>query len=131
MYGVEAQTVGLGGLAAQAPQDLYFGQALNANNETPLIGSPPRGGASVTLPYNDTYNNPPTALMTQSGSPVNGSATAATVPASAQQPHWSAVFDFHNSVAPWILITLLVLVGWLHLSAKANAGRRASAAVVL
>ena len=53
---------------------------------------------------------------------------------SQQQSSWSSVLDFHNSVAPWILLGILVLYGWLHASARArvSVGRaNASAGVVL
>ena len=52
-------------------------------------------------------------------------------PISHQVSHWSSVLDFHGSPAPWVLLGILVLYGWLHVSVRANAGRRASAAVVL
>ena len=62
---------------------------------------------------------------------VNSSGTAVTSPVSQTLGHWSSVLDFHNSTAPWILLGILLLYGWIHLSVRANAGRRASAAVVL
>jgi hypothetical protein len=118
-YGVEENTTGKGGLAAQAPPDLYYGQALGIVNTDPQIGQQ-RNAAGVQLPS-----------LTLGGSIAAPSLTSIATPAAQQQPHWSSVLDFHGSVAPWILIALLVLVGWLHVSLKAHAGRRASAGLVL
>ena len=36
--------------------------------------------------------------------------------------HWSEIFNFHGSPAPWILIGLLLAAGLLHLSAKTHVG---------
>jgi hypothetical protein len=132
MYGVEAQATGLGGLAAQAPRDLYFGGALGiASPDSGVVGTPPSGG--VAMPYSaQGATLGPTSF---GGGVVNASGTAVHTPVSQQHTSWSSVLDFHNSVAPWILIGILVLYGWLHASvrAKAGAGKRvgAGAEVVL
>jgi hypothetical protein len=119
VYGVEAQATGVGGLASQAPPDVYFPEALAAAgvNESPLIGSPPRTG--VSMPYTNIGDQQPSGLMAGTAS---ASGQAVRVPVSQQQPHWSAVLDFHSSVAPWILLAILVLYGWLHLSFRARGG---------
>lgn len=127
MYGVEAQSNGGGGLAAQTPYaDLYFPGALGISSSSSgqIGGAGPLSGGNV-LPYTGVGDQ----LGTGYG--MNASGTAATTPMSQIQNHWSTVFDFHNSPAPWILIGILVLYGWLHLSVHANAGRKASAALVL
>jgi protein-S-isoprenylcysteine O-methyltransferase Ste14 len=45
------------------------------------------------------------------------------VPAGRMLPDWRQAFDFHNSPAPWILIAILVLYGWLHVGHREAAGR--------
>jgi hypothetical protein len=133
MYGVEAQSRGGGGLAAQTPfQDIYFPQALAiAGQGQAVIGGagPGGGGSQGVLPYTNIGDQVAGGPMAGAG--MNGSGTAATMPVSQIQNHWSSVLDFHNSPAPWILLGILVLYGWLHLSVRANAGRKASAALVL
>lgn len=130
MYGVEAQATGGGGLAAQAPPDVYFPGVLSQSaNEQPQIGGPPRGG--VTLPYTDIGSQTPQGLMASSSGAVSNNGQAVRIPVSQQMTNWSSVLDFHNSPAPWILIGILVLYGWLHLSVRANAGRRVGVSAVL
>lgn len=131
MYGFEAQSVGDGGLAAKTPyQDLYFPQAasINSGSSGQIAGAGPASGGN-RLPYTGIGDQLASGSMTGLG--MNGSGTAATTPVSQMQNHWSSVLDFHNSPAPWILIGILVLYGWLHLSVRANAGHKASAALVL
>ncbi|HMD60426.1 MAG TPA: hypothetical protein VKG78_03295 [Opitutaceae bacterium] len=126
MYGVEAQQTGLGGLAAQAPPDVYFPEALGITNTDVQIGSPPGVNEGVPFP-GINLQLPGSAMPNQ----INGSGTAATVPVANQNSHWSSVLDFHNSVAPWILLAILILYGWIHLSVRANAGRNLKASAAL
>lgn len=128
MYGVEPQVTGLGGLAAQAPQDLYFGQALGIPNQDPQIAAPP--GVNTQLPFNSAINTQQPGSLMAGPQGINLSGTAATVPVHMQSNHWSQVLDFHNSVAPWILLAILVLYGWLHASARVSAGRASASAVL-
>jgi hypothetical protein len=129
MYGVEAQSGGLGGLAAQAPPDVYFPQALGIANTQPVIASPQTDGTTAPF-FGPTINSQqPSALMAPAG--AQSSTNAVRIPVSQMQSHWSSILDFHNSPGPWILIAILFLYGWLHLSVRAGAGRRASASVVL
>lgn len=118
MYGFEPQTSpGIGGLAASTPYaDLYFPQAIGINSgSSGLVGSAgPSSGGNI-LPYTNIGDQVATGNM-------NASGTAATTPVSQQQPHWSSVLDFHNSVAPWILLAILFLYGWIHLSVRARGG---------
>lgn len=125
MYGVEAQSSGGGGLAAQTPfADLYFPGAVGIHSGTAgQIGGPGPTASGNVLPSTNLGD------MLAMGR-MNASGTAATTPVSQQQNHWSSVLDFHNSPAPWILIAILFLYGWLHLTARAKAGRT-SASVVL
>lgn len=124
MYGVEAQSSGGGGLAAQAPSDLYFGAALGIQNQASAVtGTPPTTG--VNLPFSAAGE-----IQTPTAFGSSGPGMEPTTPVSRQQPHWSSVFDFHNSVAPWILLGILVLYGWLHASVRAKAGPASVAAVL-
>jgi hypothetical protein len=118
--------MGLGGLAAQAPLDVYFPQALGITSQAvPLVGSQPAG----VIVGGNVGNQQAGGLM--SPGTVSASGTAARVPVSRQQRSWSSVLDFHNSTAPWILIAILLLYGWLHVSFNARAGKRASIAATV
>jgi hypothetical protein len=114
MYGFEAASRGLGGLAATAPAG-YAGlprTLMIRPRGSALIGGPPQTG--VLLPATGIGDSPP-AL------PVN-STTSVDVPAGRMLPDWRQAFDFHNSPAPWILVAILVLYGWLHVGHRR--GRR-------
>lgn len=116
MYGVESATSGqLGGLAAQVPGgDLYFAQAAGISNvQSSVAGSP--GTTGVVLPWSAAGEVQSPAALADMAPPA--------APVSQQQSHWSNVLDFHGNVAPWILLAILFLYGWLHLSVNARAGR--------
>lgn len=124
MYGVEAASSGqVGGLAAQVPGgDLYYPQAAAIHNvSTDIQGAPPFTGSPLAISGAGGVQNPVA---------IGNMAPPAT-PVGQQHASWSTVLDFHNSVAPWILIAILFLYGWLHVSVRAKAGRVASAAAVL
>jgi hypothetical protein len=114
MYGVEAAT-GLGGLAAQAPAgNVFLASALRIRPRgSALIGGPPQTG--VLLPFSSIGDQ--TALPV-----VSGTGQAVEVPAGRMLSDWRQILDFHNSPAPWILIGVLILYGWLH--AGYRRGRR-------
>jgi hypothetical protein len=119
MYGIEAVTSAKGGLAAQAPAgDVFLRDVLGMRGmaTTPLIGGP---GPTSVLPF--------TGLGDMAA--VNASGTAVDQGPSATG-HWRTVLDFHSSPAPWILLGILLLYGWLHLSVRASAGKRVRASVV-
>lgn len=122
MYGVEAATSGAGGLAAQAPPDVYFPQALAIANVTGgIAGAPPDSG--VALPYSAQGG-------VQTPTSFGGAMPAPVAPVSQQQSHWSSVLNFHGSPAPWILLGILILYGWLHASARVKAGPASASAVL-
>ncbi len=124
MYGFEAQTSGVGGLASQAPADVYFPQALGITNvQSSVAGTPPSTG--VVLPNNAAGEiltplafQGTTSPMSGTAAPSGQASTVPGVPVSQQQAHWSSVLDFHNSVAPWVLLGILLLYGWIHLSVR-------------
>lgn len=120
MYGFEAQDGGsFGGLAAQTPfSDIYFPQALGISAPTPQIGGAGAPSGGSILPYTNIGDQLASGPMAGMG--MNGSGTAATTPVSLQNSHWSSVLDFHNSPAPWILIGILLLYGWIHVSVRAG-----------
>jgi hypothetical protein len=124
VYGVESASRGLGGLAAQAPAgDQFLGPAMAIRpRATPLVGG--RSQTGLHLPYTGAIN-------TQTALPVvSGQGSAVEVPPGRMMTSWRSVLDFHNSPAPWILLGMLLLYGWLHASVRASAGRaRVSAAV--
>jgi hypothetical protein len=129
VYGVEPQQSGVGGLAAQAPPDVYFPQALGISNTQPIIASPQIDGTTAPFFGPSINAQQPSSLMSTGGPAASGQSVR--IPVSQMQSHWSSILDFHNSPGPWFLIALLVLYGWLHVSVRARAGRRVSGAVVL
>jgi hypothetical protein len=111
VYGVESQTVGLGGVAAQAPPDIYFPQAIAiSSGYSGIVGTPGPSGSSL-----------PQGVYPGAGL-SEGMATSevAQTPLGQNQTSWTSIFDFHNSVAPWILLAVLILYGWLHISVRAS-----------
>ncbi len=110
MYGVEAQSMGSGGLAAQAPYpDRYLASAVGISSARNLMGGIGYGVGGNTLPYS-------LPLQTDVALPVQ------QAPVGAQKQGWQSVLDWHNSPAAWILAAILLLYGWLHLSVRARAG---------
>jgi hypothetical protein len=107
MYGVEANT-GAGGLAAQLPYpDRFLPGALSMpTGGRNIIGGVGYGGP---LPYDMPLNS-------------SVSLPVAQAPVGAQKQGWQSVLDWHNSPAAWVLLLILVLYGWLHLSVRARAG---------
>jgi hypothetical protein len=123
MYGVEASSSGGGGLAAQAPVYPYLGADMAiAPNTTPLVGGRSQSGAVVFGSVGNQVAGKPMV------SPGGG---AVEQPTGTMMSSWRQVLDWHNSPAPWILLLILVLYGWLHVSVHASAGRRAQASAVL
>ncbi len=60
-------------------------------------------------------------LMFGAGTATTGKGEPIVHAANSSRGHWSEVFNFHGSPAPWILIGLLLVAGFLHLSAHTNA----------
>jgi hypothetical protein len=119
------------GVAAVPPAgDLYFGEALALS--TPGEGQP---GGYQSNPGTGLHFHP----IAQETSPLMfGEASpggeAAVPPHELRVAGWKEVLDWRHSPAPWVLGLLLVMYGWLHVSAnvKARAGRAsAGAAAVL
>lgn len=118
MYGIEANT-GTGGLMAQLPfPDRYLPSAAGiAPGGGNLIGGYGYSAGGGNLPY-DAPLNSRVSLPPQQA------------PAFAQKQGWQSVLDWHNSPAAWILLLILVLYGWLHISVRGRAGRgRASLSI--
>jgi len=125
MYGVEAASTGLGGLASQAPAaDQYLARSLLIRPSGGIvIGQQSPGGTG-----NDFIGS----IGNQAaGAMVSAGGGAVQQPTHTMMSSWRQVLDWHNSPAPWILGLILLLYGWLHVSVHASAGRRASASAVL
>jgi hypothetical protein len=106
MYGLEAGVTGLGGLAATAPAgytSLPRTLAIRPRGSA-LIGGPPQTGVLMAA----------SGIGDQAALPIT-TPSSVEVPAGRMLPDWRQAFDFHNSPAPWILIAILVLYGWLHI----------------
>jgi hypothetical protein len=126
MYGYEAQDGGsYGGLLAQTPfKDLYFPQAaqINAGTSGIISGAGPQAGGQTALAFTNIGDQLGAGGMAGIG--MNGSGTAATTSPQLQHSHWSSILDFHNSPAPWILLGILLLYGWIHVSVRAGGKSR-------
>jgi hypothetical protein len=59
-------------------------------------------------------------LMFGEGTATTGSGEPIVSAAKASRGHWSEIFNFHGSPAPWVLIGILLAAGLLHLSAQAR-----------
>jgi hypothetical protein len=125
MYGLESGVSGLGGLAAQQPGgDRFLPAALAIRpRATPLIGGPSSSG--VMLPYSGIGDQVATPVVSAGGTAVE------VPPDRLADSGWRHLLDWHNSPAPWILLGLLLLYGWLHVSVRASAGRPSGQASVL
>jgi hypothetical protein len=118
MYGYEAAT-GLGGLMAQAPTNPYMGRALTIRAPGSMVIGDQSIPDGQVLPYQLSRG--------PSGGPVSISAGGGAVtqnPAN-QLGSWREILDWHNSPAPWVLLLLLFVYGYVHVSYKrgrVNAG---------
>jgi hypothetical protein len=108
MYGVEAAT-GAGGLAATAPAGyLGLGRALAIRPMgSALIGGPPQTG--VMLPSSGIGDQTALPIVSMSGGSVE-------TPAGRQLAGWQQILDWHSSPAPWVLLAILGLYFWSHMS---------------
>jgi hypothetical protein len=115
MYGVEAAT-GLGGLAAQAPGgNQFLPQALRISSvRSGMIGGPVVGGSSV-LPQ--SFNAPAGSGF---GPQISSDGTSVEQSPGLSLGSWRDVLDWHNSAAPWVLVGILIIYGWTHVSFRAR-----------
>jgi hypothetical protein len=92
--------------------NLYFAadQALAAKlaGAPALTGAPPRGQQLDTVGPQ---------LMFGEGTATTASGESIVSAANASRGHWSEIFNFQGSPAPWILIGILLAAGLLHLQA--------------
>lgn len=107
MYGYEAAT-GLGGLAARAPANPYFAQALTIRDPGSMVVGEPatRGGAPGMA----------VGSMGGQGGIVSAGGGAVIQNPANQLGSWREILDWHNSPAPWILLLLLLVYGYVHVS---------------
>lgn len=113
MYGIEEST-GLGGLAAQAPGgNVFLPSALRIRAMTSgRVGSMIAGDAGGGLPQSFTPGG---------GPQISSSGTAVEMPVGQQTGNtWRDVLNFHNSPAPWILLAILLIYAWTHVSYRAR-----------
>jgi hypothetical protein len=115
MYGIEEAT-GLGGLAAQAPGgNQFMPQAMRISSAGsgiiagPVIG---RGGAGLPQSFGSTPLGGPPSVSWGGGSVQR--------PASQQLGSWREILDWHNSPAGWVLLLILAIYAWTHLSFRAR-----------
>jgi hypothetical protein len=108
MYGVEAAS-SAAGLAATAPAG-YLGlqRALAIRPMgSALIGGPPQSG--IMLPAAGIGDQTALPIVSMGGGAVES-------PAGRQLGGWRAVLDWHSSPAPWVLLAILGLYFWSHMS---------------
>jgi hypothetical protein len=79
-------------------------------------------GAAIIGDMPFTGQSGPQMLLSPSGpgGPVQVSWGGGAVeqPVSNQMSSWRQILDFHNSTAPWILIAVLLVYGYVHISYK-------------
>lgn len=124
MYGYE-EALGAGsGLAAQAPAgDLYFPSAASIVGPGAVVPGGVAASGNPSVPLSALATQTATGLI---GEPTpSGGVTSATKPASHIAPGWQGLLDPHNNPALWILLALLFLFGWMHMSlrVRGRAGR--------
>jgi H+/gluconate symporter-like permease len=61
-------------------------------------------------------------LMFGTGTATTNAGETIVSAANSSKGHWSEVFNFHGSPAPWLLIGLLLAAGILHLEAQGKLG---------
>lgn len=68
---------------------------------------------------------PAPILMFGQGTAMTGGGEPIASAAKSSRGHWSEIFNFHGSPAPWILLGILIVAGFLQLGASARfeAGR--------
>jgi hypothetical protein len=118
MYGVEAQSAGSGGLMARTPYNVptMGGDVGIRNGGIDQPGSP---GNGTLLPY---ALGGGAAVAT----PVVGAGGRAVDRPASPMSSWREVMDWHSSPALWVLVMVLALYAWLHVSihASVRGGRR-------
>lgn len=113
MYGIEEST-GLGGLAAQAPGGNQF---LASAMRIQALTSGAKGAGILGA----TPSNPGAYVASGGGPQVAPGGSAVELPVSQQTGNtWRDILNFHNSPAPWILIAILLIYGWTHVSYRAR-----------
>lgn len=114
MYGVEAASAAAG-LAATAPAGYTaLGRVLGIRPMgSAVIGGPPQTGTLL----------PSSGIGDQVGLPiVSAGGGAVESPAGRQLGGWRSLLDWHSSPAIWVLLAILLLYTWSHMSYRG--GRR-------
>lgn len=107
MYGY-TEALGGGGLAAVAPLSSPAASGL-------IIRSP----GSMVIGQQATRGGAPgmaVGAMGDFGGPVAPGGGAVTTNPANQLSSWRQILDFHNSPAPWVLLMLLFVYGYVHIS---------------
>lgn len=117
--GVNDQTGGV-----MSPSDVHFAgadawaQMTGVSPMSPLVGGPGQGTAeSPAGPY--TIDGHASRIVTNDAAPIAG----ITGPGSAVLDDWRDVLNFKGSPAPWLLLLLLVMLGFMQLRVQARAGK--------
>jgi hypothetical protein len=113
MYGVEAQSSGGGGLAARTP---YQVSTMGTN-----LGISSGGIDQPGSPLNGQLLPNSLAGGAQVAPPMVGAGgRAVDRPANPVGSHWREIMDWHSSPALWVLVLILMLYAWLHVSIHAS-----------
>jgi len=104
-------------VAPNAEGNLYFAQDLAVAAKlhgSPIIGMPGTNYGQVM----DT--SVPSLIFAGPAMTGSGEAIVSAANQTGGSGHWSEIFNFHGSPAPWVLMGILLAAGLLHLSANAK-----------
>jgi hypothetical protein len=102
--------------APNSEGNLYFEQDLAV--ATKLHGSPIVEQPGMV--HGQVADTSTPSLIFGGGTATTSSGEAIVSAANSTRGHWSEIFNFHGSPAPWVLIGILLAAGLLHLSANAK-----------
>lgn len=112
-----------GGLAS--PADVHFAgvdawsQMTGVSPMSPLVGGPGMtGGGAGGGPYN--VDGHAARIVTNDAAPIE---PMSGVPGASTLDDWRDVFNFRGSPAPWLLLLILVMIGFMQLRVAARAGK--------
>lgn len=114
MYGYESgSSGGLGGLIARAQPNQYTAADLTIMDPGAMII-----GDNTAIPGVGSVSSPGFLLGPGMGGvpSVSLGGGAVTQPMSTQVSSWRQILDFHNSPAPWVLLMILLVYGYVHVS---------------
>lgn len=100
--------------------NLYYGADVALSGSPGLPAQELQGGNMVGNAGTVEYHSTGRSVNLMFGGGTTGSGEAIPMASEAAKGHWTEVFNFHGSPAPWILFGILIVAGLLHVSAGAK-----------